>query len=449
MAGLWFETALLPDGWATDVRIDVADGAISSIETGVGAAQDDERHAVAVPGLPNLHSHAFQRAMAGMAEVGGGADHDDFWSWRDLMYRLVADMTPDDLEVVAAMAFVEMLESGFTRVGEFHYLHHQPSGASYADVAEMAAAIAAASVDTGIALTLLPVFYAHADFGGAPLNPGQRRFRSDLDSYARLLDRCRQIVGGLDGGVLGMAPHSLRAVTPGELVELLALAPSGAVHIHVAEQRREVDACLAWSGQRPVAWLLDHMPVDARWCLVHATHTTPRELTDIVASGAVVGLCPITEANLGDGLFPAADFLRAGGRFGVGSDSNVRIDAAEELRLLEYGQRLTLHRRNVLAQPDRSTGGTLFDAALAGGGQALGRELTGLFVGAPADVVALSADDLGFADDRSIDRWLFSRGQTAIASVWRAGRRVVSEGRHVRREQVTRRYREVIRRRFG
>jgi formiminoglutamate deiminase len=246
-----------------------------------------------------------------------------------------------------------------------------------------------------------------------------------------------------------MAPHSLRAVTDEQLVELLRLAPSGPVHIHIAEQRREVEACLAWSGQRPVAWLLDHLPIDARWCLVHATHITPRELADFVASGAVVGLCPITEANLGDGLFPAADFLRAGGRVGVGSDSNVRIDAAEELRLLEYGQRLTLHRRNVLAQQDRSTGGTLFDAALRGGGQALGSESTGLFVGAPADVVALSADDLGFAGDRSLDRWLFSRGQAAIASVWRAGRRVVSEGRHVRREQVVRRYREVIGRRFG
>jgi formiminoglutamate deiminase len=446
---LWFETALLPDGWAMDVRIDIADGAISSIETGVGAAQDDERHAVAVPGLPNLHSHAFQRAMAGMAEVGGGVDHDDFWSWRDLMYRLVADMAPDDLEAVAAMAFVEMLESGFTRVGEFHYLHHQPSGASYADAAEMAAAIAAASADTGIALTLLPVFYAHADFGGVAPHAGQRRFISDLDGYARLLERCQHIVQGLDGGILGMAPHSLRAVTDEQLVELLRLAPSGPVHIHIAEQRREVEACLAWSGQRPVAWLLDHLPIDARWCLVHATHITPRELADIVASGAVVGLCPITEANLGDGLFPAADFLRAGGRVGVGSDSNVRIDAAEELRLLEYGQRLTLHRRNVLAQQDRSTGGTLFDAALRGGGQALGSESTGLFVGAPADVVALSADDLGFAGDRSLDRWLFSRGQAAIASVWRAGRRVVSEGRHVRREQVVRRYREVIGRRFG
>lgn len=449
MAGLWFEAALLPGGWATDVRIDVADGAISSLETGVSAAPDDERHTVALPGLPNLHSHAFQRAMAGLAETGHGESRDDFWNWRDVMYRLVADLTPDDLEAIAAMAFVEMLESGFTRVGEFHYLHHQPSGEPYADAAEMAAALASASADTGIALSLLPVFYAHADFGGLPLNSGQRRFASDLDGYARLLDRCRQIVGGLDGGILGMAPHSLRAATHEELVRLLALAPSGPVHIHVAEQCREVDACLAWSGQRPVAWLLDHMPVDARWCLVHATHVDAPELAGIAASGAVVGLCPITEANLGDGLFPAVDFLRAGGRLGVGSDSNVRIDAAEELRLLEYGQRLTLQRRNVLLQPGRSTGRTLYDAALAGGGQALGTEAAGLVAGASADIVAISADDLPSIDDRSIDRWLFSRGHGAIASVWRAGRRVVSEGRHLRRGQVMQRYRDVIRRRFA
>ena len=337
-----------------------------------------------------------------------------------------------------------MLEAGFTRVGEFHYLHHDVDGRAYAEPARMAAAVAEASVETGIALTLLPVFYAHSGFGGTAPNPGQRRFIHDLDGFARLREGCVQAFKPLDGAVLGFAPHSLRAVTPEELSALLAMAPDGPVHIHVAEQVPEVEACLAWSGKRPVQWLLDSAPVDERWCLVHATHVDAAELARIAASGAVVGLCPVTEANLGDGLFPIGEFLDAGGRFGVGSDSNVRIDAAEELRLLEYGQRLVRRQRNVLARDGFSTGRTLFARALEGGAQALGAEQAALVDGAPADIVALAADGEGASGDALLDRWIFAQG--AVDAVWRAGRQVVRDGRHVARDAIAVRYRETLKR---
>jgi len=441
---LWFETALLPDGWAQRVRVRIAGGRIASVESGAEAEVGDVRHAVGLPGLPNLHSHAFQRAMAGLAEAPGGAGRDDFWSWRETMYRLVGRLSPEDVAAVAAQAFMEMLEAGFTRVGEFHYLHHDIDGAPYAAPARMAEAVVAASAETGIALTLLPVFYAHAGFGGTEPSPAQRRFIHDLDGFARLRDGCAAALSGLDGAVLGIAPHSLRAVTPEELAALLVMAPEGPVHIHIAEQMPEVEGCLAWSRQRPVAWLLDHAPVDARWCLVHATHVDAAEVTGIAASGAVVGLCPVTEANLGDGLFPAGEFLDAGGRFGIGSDSNVRIDAAEELRLLEYGQRLTRRQRNVLARDGLSTGRTLLTRALAGGAQALGAGPAALMPGAPADIVALRGDGEGAAGDALIDRWLFAQG--TVEAVWRGGRQVVREGRHVARDAIAARYRETMRR---
>lgn len=441
---LWFETALLPGGWARRVRVTLAGGRIAGVESGVAAEPGDERHAVGLPGLPDLHSHAFQRAMAGLAERPGGVGRDDFWSWRETMYDLVGRLTPEDVAVIAAQAFMEMLETGFTRVGEFHYLHHDRDGRPYAEPARMAAAVAEAAAETGIALTLLPVFYAHSGFGGAAPHEGQRRFINDLDSFARLREGCAEALRPLDGAVLGIAPHSLRAATPEELSALLPMAQEGPVHIHIAEQVPEVEACLAWSGERPVEWLLGHVPVDERWCLVHATHVESAEMAGIEASGAVIGLCPITEANLGDGLFPAAGF---GGRFGIGSDSNVRIDAAEELRLLEYGQRLVRRQRNVLARDGASTGRTLFDRALAGGAQALGAEAPALVAGAPADIVALADDGEGASGDALLDRWIFAQGR--IDSVWRAGRQVVCEGRHVARDLIARRYRETLRRLAG
>ncbi|HEY9235403.1 MAG TPA: formimidoylglutamate deiminase, partial [Phenylobacterium sp.] len=341
----WFQTALLPAGWVRDVRLSVERGQIASVETGVPAGGSDVRAAIGSPGLPNLHSHAFQRAMAGLTEVRG-PEGDSFWTWRELMYRFVGKLSPDDVEAIAALAFAEMLEAGFTRVGEFHYLHHDTDGLPYADIAEMAARIAAAAEATGIGLTLLPVFYAHSGFGGAAPLESQKRFLNDIAGYGRLYEAARHAVRGLPDAVVGVAPHSLRAVTEAELAEVTRL--DGPIHIHIAEQVKEVDDCLAWSGARPVEWLQDRFYPDRRWCLVHATHMTASERGRLAASGAAAGLCPITEANLGDGVFPAAAYLAEAGVFGVGSDSNVRIDAAEELRLLEYGQRLSERARNVL-----------------------------------------------------------------------------------------------------
>lgn len=443
---LYFDHALLPAGWASDVRLTIAGGRIAAIQTGASPHCADERHAVALPGMPNLHSHAFQRAMAGLAEVRGASD-DSFWTWREAMYRFVERITPDDLTAIAAMAQVEMLESGFTRVGEFHYLHHAPDG-GYADPAEMGAALARAADDTGIGLTLLPVFYAHSGFGGAAPGEGQRRFVNNLDGFAKLLGASERAVATLPDAVVGIAPHSLRAVTSDQLTALAAMRPDTPLHIHIAEQLREVEDCVAWSGQRPVELLLDHQAVDDRWCLVHATHVTPPEVTGIAANRAVVGLCPITEANLGDGIFPARAFLDAGGRFGVGSDSNVLIDMAEELRLLEYGQRLTQRGRNILAASGASTGASLFAASVTGGAQALG--ITGgIAVGASADLISLNPDHvamIGRIRDDWIDALVFAGGRAAIDRVWRHGMCVVEGRRHRAREVIEDRYCETLKR---
>lgn len=443
---LFFDSALLPGGWARNVRIEIADGLISQVERNMEARAGDERHFALLPGLSNLHSHAFQRGMAGLAETRG-ASSDSFWTWREIMYRFVDRMTPDDVRAIAAMAYVEMLESGFTRVGEFHYLHHDLDGTPFTDRAEMSSAIAAASQDSGIALTLLPVFYAYSGFGAQPANHGQRRFRNDLDGFARLFDSARAACRGLDDAVLGVAPHSLRAVSPAQIAPVADLADGGPVHIHIAEQVKEVEDCIAWSGQRPVGWLLNHAHVGENWCLVHATHVTDGEVQSIAATGATVGLCPITEANLGDGLFPADTFRDCGGRYGIGSDSNVLIDATEELRLLEYGQRLARRSRNVLAGgASRSTGDAIYRAAVAGGARACGAG-SGIAVGQSADLVSLRRDHpnfIGRDNEKLLDSLVFSAGRAGIDAVWRRGRQMVCDGRHHHREQVAVRYREAL-----
>lgn len=456
MTSLWFEAALLPQGWAAQVRIEGSAGRIDSVLTGVAPGPQDERHAIALPGLPNLHSHAFQRGLAGLTERRG-AHSDSFWSWRELMYQFVERMDPEDLEAVTALAYAEMLEAGFTRVGEFHYLHHDRDGAPFADPGELAGRIAAAAAATGIALTLLPVFYAHGSFGGVEPAPRQRRFITDPARYSDILEASRAAVRTLPGALVGVAPHSLRAVTPQELAAVVALGRGTPVHIHIAEQVREVEECLAWSGRRPIEWLLEHASVDEHWCLVHATHANTAELAGIAARGAVAGLCPMTEASLGDGIFPARDFREYQGRFGIGSDSNVRLDAAEELRLLEYSQRLAHRARNVLAAASgASTGRTLFDVALAGGTQALNRRAgpreTGLAAGGWLDLVTLRGDDPALVarrEDEILDSWIFCGGRSAIDCVWRAGAKVVVDGRHVGREALQGRYAKAMRRLLG
>lgn len=443
MAGFWFQQALLPGGWADGVRVAVADGLITSVIADSAPDPADERHAIALPGLPNLHSHAFQRGMAGLAEVRGHGE-DSFWTWREVMYRFAHHIGPDEMQAIAAMAFVEMLESGFTRTGEFHYIHHDVDGAPYANPAEMGARLAAAAAETGIGLTLLPVLYQYGGFGAQPPSDGQKRFINSIDGFARMMEASRAALSTLPDGIVGVAPHSLRAVTPDSLSFVPALAAGGPIHIHVAEQIKEVADCHAWSGQRPVAWLFNHAEVDAQWCLVHATHMDAAETAKLAASGAVAGLCPITEANLGDGIFNGRDFQAAGGLFGIGSDSNVLIDAAEELRSMEYAQRLAHRARNVLGRADTpSTGRVLFDGALAGGARALGQKQVGFGIGASADFVTLDTTQPSLAarrGDALLDGFIFA-GQRMVDGVWRRGRRVVSGGRHTVRDAVAARYR--------
>ncbi|MBT9371781.1 formimidoylglutamate deiminase [Rhizobium sp. CSW-27] len=443
MQAIHAKSALLPEGWRNDVRLTIEDGRIAAIEAGIPAEAGDERHGVLVPTMPNLHSHAFQRAMAGLAEVRGpGAD--SFWSWRTLMYRFALSMTPDQMEAVAAQLYMEMLEAGFGRVGEFHYLHHDKDGGLYANIAEMAERIAAASQETGISLTLLPVFYAHSGFGGAAPGEGQRRFIHSLDAFSRQMEACRSLTARISGACLGIAPHSLRAVTATELSTILPLAGEGPVHIHVAEQVKEVEDCLAATGRRPVEWLLDEAPVDQRWCLIHATHMTKTETARMAATGAVAGLCPITEANLGDGIFTGAAYLDAGGALGIGSDSNIRISVAEELRQLEYSQRLGLKARNVVADANGSTGRKLFDRALAGGARALGAT-AGIVAGASADLVALDVSEVPYLGGNQIlDHWIFAGG-VGVDSTWISGRKLVEKGRHRKRDAISRRFETVMR----
>ena len=445
MTILHAQEALLAGGMARDVRVRLAGGRVAAVETGVAAQPGDERCGLLIPAVGNLHSHAFQRGMAGLTERRG-ASADSFWTWREAMYRFALTMTPDDVESVAAELYVEMLEAGFSSVGEFHYLHHDRDGRPYANIAEMGVAIAAAAATAGIGLTLLPVFYAHSGFGGAPPAEGQRRFVNDLDAYAKLLGASRAAVADLAGARVGVAPHSLRAVTAQELAAVVAMAGEGPIHIHVAEQMREVEDCLVATGARPVRWLLDHAPVDARWCLIHATHMQPDETPGVARAGAVAGLCPVTEANLGDGTFDLPRFLDAGGRFGVGSDSNVLIGLSDELRQLEYSQRLATHERNVAARSGGSTGRALLEGAAAGGAQALGRR-GGIAAGADADLVALDRNHpalVGKSGEALIDAFVFTGG--GIDRVWAAGVRRVEAGRHVAREAVAARFRATMRR---
>lgn len=436
---LHLETALMPTssgewGWKHDLVVDIDHGVITAIEA-AGQSAADRISGVVVPGLPNLHSHAFQRAMAGLTERKG-SEADSFWTWRKQMYRFVDRLTPDDLEAIAALAYMEMLEAGFTWVAEFHYLHHQPDGRPYDNVAEMSERIVAAADTAGIGLTLLPVLYRQSGFLGKPATPMQRRFLNDRDSYARLMET------RVPGGTIGIAPHSLRAVTLEDLAWAAETWRGKPAHIHVSEQTREVDDCLAAHDKRPVELLLDTVDVDAHWCLVHATHADANEIARIARTQAIVGLCPITEANLGDGLFDVPALLANGGRFGIGSDSLVRISAADELRTLEYGQRLMHRQRNVLGETGRSTGRRLFDEGLAGGAQAVGAPVGAIAVGQRADFVVLQHD--GFRDDAVLDAWLFTADNAAIRTVYRGGIPVVQQGRHRDRDAIVARYRKVL-----
>lgn len=452
---IFADQALLPEGWAGDVRIEIGpEGDIAAVETNAAPGDAWRAAGPVIPGMPNLHSHAFQRAMAGLTEqtgVGEGAGEDSFWTWRKLMYDFVGKLTPAEVEAIAGQLYVEMLKSGYTAVAEFHYLHHDPDGRPYADLAEMSERVIAAAKRTGIGMTLLPVLYGAGGFGGKPAAAGQRRFLNAPERFLTLIGLLRQRHGENPQIRIGIAPHSLRAVTPEMLSAavggLRGMDPTAPIHIHIAEQTKEVEDCLAWSGQRPVEWLLAHQPVDQHWCLVHATHMTEAETRGLAASGGVAGLCPTTEANLGDGFFPARDFLAAEGSFGVGSDSHISVSPVEELRWLEYGQRLVTRRRNVLLPgkgADGHVGVSLWRGALEGGALAAGRRLGAIAPGLRADLVVLDGEApalLSRRGDALLDALVFAGNQSPVRDVFVGGRRVVEEGHHIAEHDVLARFR--------
>lgn len=431
-----------PAGWRGDAGLEAEGGRI----TRVLDAEPSWGGGWVLPGIPNLHSHAFQRVMAGLAERQTHAQ-DSFWTWRETMYRIAARFDPDSLQAVAAQLYVEMLEAGYTTVCEFHYLHHAPDGRPYADPAAMSKALVAAARETGIRLTLLPVLYMAGGFDRRPLSERQRRFGHDLDAFLRLVESLR----ALEDETLrvGVAFHSLRAVPPEAMDAALAALPPGIpLHIHIAEQIGEVQDCLAVRNARPVEWLLDHAPVDSRWTLVHATHLTGPETAAVAASGATVAICPTTEANLGDGLFPLREYLDAGGAWGIGSDSHVSVSPVEELRWLEYGQRLQTRHRNIAVRADNgSVGETLLHGTLASGAAATGQAVGLLAPGQAADWIVLDAQAPVFAGARPADvadRWLFAGNRPLVREVRVAGEAVVRGGRHRDREAIAARYRSTV-----
>jgi formimidoylglutamate deiminase len=429
------------DGWHADAALAVdADGRLRKPDD---RADGEMLGAWVLPGMPNLNSHAFQRAMAGLAERKGRAD-DSFWSWRETMYAFAATVGPDELQAIAAQLYVEMLKAGYTHVCEFHYLHHQPDGTPYAQPEAMSLALIEAAREAGIALTLLPVLYISGGFDGRALTARQRRFGHDVAAYLRLLDTLRKHES--DNLRIGIALHSLRAVPEQAMHDVLAsdLAKTCPIHIHIAEQIGEVQDCLATRGARPVAWLFEHADVDARWCLVHATHLTAAETAQLARSGAVAGLCPTTEANLGDGLFPLAAYQDAGGTLGIGSDSHISISPVEELRWLEYGQRLTSGHRNIAARAQGvSVGETLWRAALHGGAQASGLPVGELRSGARADLIVLDENSplLAARDARSVlDSFLFAGNTPLVRDVMCGGEWVVRDFHHRDEERIAMRY---------
>lgn len=445
------EHALLPDGWAANVAITIDErGRIAQVAAS-SAASDDVRVAGPVlPGMPNLHSHVFQRALAGRTgRANKGAAADSFWTWRAAMYAFLERVGPDEFEAIAAQGFLEMLKAGYTRVAEFHYVHHDPQGRRYADPAELARRVIGAARQVGLPLTLLPVFYAHGGFGGAEPSTGQRRFVCSVDAYARLVSTLVDGAGP-DGYSVGVAPHSLRAATPQELAAVVALAPADApIHIHIAEQTKEVADCLVALGARPVEWLLSNAAIDRRWCLVHATHMTDAETDAVAASGAVVGLAPTTEADLGDGVFSARRFLDHGGQLGIGSDSNTIIDPFAELRQLELSQRLACLERNVLARGGLPVGQILYRSALAGGAAAVAQPCGAIVVGARADLVVLNPDEGALAEQDVgdvIDAAVFGPCRRPVRDVMVAGRWVVRDGHHSAEEEVFSAFRAALKR---
>ncbi len=447
MQKLYFSEGLIGRDWAADICLHVGTGGlIEKLETGVNAPRGAQVFGPVMPGMPNLHSHAFQRAFAGLAEFKTPGQS-DFWSWRSAMYHFAKHMTPAAVEVIARALYIEMLKAGYTAVGEFHYLHNSHNDQALA----MSKAVITAADETGIALTHLPVLYQSSDFGGKAANEGQKPFLNDDRAYARLLSILAPRLKGRHR--LGLCFHSLRAVPEGAFAPAIAaideLDPQAPIHIHIAEQVAEVEACLKATGKRPVEWLLENVDVNDRWCLIHATHVNEAEWRGMAERGVVAGLCPTTEANLGDGIFPAAEYMAAGGRFGVGSDSHISIDAREELRLLEYGQRLTRRARTVLTGGDDGhTGEFLWRSAALGGAQALGQNVGEIAVGKRADLVVLNGAASQFAGasyGQIVDAFVLMGQPNPISEVMVAGDWVIRGGKHAQEDEAFAEYRDLVR----
>ncbi|MEC8727497.1 MAG: formimidoylglutamate deiminase [Pseudomonadota bacterium] len=441
------DTALTDQGWQNDVQLTIIDGKIDAITTKPhhgDKTRSDAHVSILLPAPCNLHSHAFQRAMAGLTEFRGDHPEDSFWTWRQLMYRFLETLTPEDVRAIAALVQMEMLEAGYAAIGEFHYLHHQADGTPYDDLAVMAAAITDAAIETGIGMTLLPVLYQYGGCDKRPLGPGQIRFGNQIDQFYKLHDASKKLMKNLpEDACIGVAPHSLRAVSHDGLLAAVNMLPDAPLHMHLAEQVAEVDEVKAHTGARPTEWLLDQVDVNSRFCLIHSTQMIASETAALAKSGAVVGLCPITESSLGDGIFDGERYITQGGKFGVGSDSNIRISLVEELRTLEYSQRLRDKKRNIMASEQASVGRLLWEKVNMGGHQAMGRHGGLMRAGAWADLVALdhmALDLISLSDDRILDNLVTTGDKSMISDVWSAGRHMVVSGQHIHRDVITARY---------
>lgn len=447
MPTIWSKQALTLKGWEQDVAIEIdKDGRVETITAGQAAT--GHQVDILLPAPVNVHSHAFQRSMAGMTERRGPNPIDSFWTWRQLMFRFLDQLTPDHIETITAFVQMEMLEAGYATNVEFHYLHHQPGGLPYTKLGEMCERVAAATDLTGIGLTLLPVHYQYGGCDLRALTAGQIRFGNDADRFAKLYAEAQQAISGLPADTrIGVAPHSLRAVSREGLAQTIALAGSNPIHMHLAEQIAEVEEVQAAWGKRPVEWLLENASVGKNWCLIHCTQMQEHETLGLAHTGAVAGLCPITESNLGDGIFDGVRWLNAGGKIAIGSDSNIRISLSEELRTLDYSQRLRDHSRAALATSEHSTGRRIFTEMSKGGAQAASRGAGVIAVGEWADLLALDGDTIDLAGrqgDAILDSFIFAGDDSMVRHVWAAGRHVVKDGKHLKHDEICNRYRATM-----
>jgi formimidoylglutamate deiminase len=444
---IFSQRARLADKWAENVRVTISDGQIEKIRIGVKPERADKKVDTLLPALANLHSHSFQRAMAGMTEYRA-AGRENFWTWRELMYRFLDYLTPEDISAIAAQTFMEMQKSGYASVGEFHYIHHRPGGYAYDNPAELSERIIEAANLTGIGLTHLPVLYTYGGAQKQPLVGGQLRFGNSVDDICNIVSMSQKTISFLPPDArVGIAPHSLRATTPSDIKEFLSCYPDMQVHMHIAEQTKEVSEVAEAFGARPVEWLLENHAVNTKWCLIHATHMTQAETIGLAKTGAVVGLCPITESNLGDGIFEGPTFITAHGKLGIGSDSNINISLTEELRTLEYSQRLRDQQRNVMIQGDGSVGEALYLGAASSGAQALDRQAGSIAPGKLADLIAINSCHPNLCALRAnqlIDGLVFAAKDNVITDVWSAGRHQVRNGTHVAENTIQASYFDTI-----